>query len=383
VPYQLAPAAPLARELRRVAREQTEAALAQLDGDPDSGTVHDARKRVKKLRSVLRLARDPLGKRVYSQHQRTLRDAGRRLSAIRDADVLVRAAERLQEHVAPNGRDALAALQQRLVLERDSLRTHSLHASVEAGRTMLATLHGGIEEWRLGRVGRQDVLDAFGREYRNGRRAFAAATTSRQDERLHEWRKRVKDLWHLVRLFSNLWPPVFKCWAEETHRLADLLGDDLDLAVLRALCTRQRERSRAATGRCARRSTRGDASCSRRPSSLVTASTRNQNGTSNPACRPIGPHRAVKAHVQPIDRPPVTAPRKLRNDQAAYSLPESPSKENGHRSRRSRSMMLNTAIVARTRKTAAEASRKVSTGPSTIHWRPTAKVSTGFRRETQ
>jgi CHAD domain-containing protein len=233
VPYQLAPAAPLARELRRVAREQTEAALAQLDGDPDSGRVHDARKRVKKLRSVLRLARDPLGKRVYSQHQRTLRDAGRRLSAIRDADVLVRAAERLQEHVAPNGRDALAALQQRLVLERDSLRTHSLHASVEAGRTMLATLHGGIEEWRLGRVGRQDVLDAFGREYRNGRRAFAAATTSRQDERLHEWRKRVKDLWHLVRLFSNLWPPVFKCWAEETHRLADLLGDDHDLAVLR------------------------------------------------------------------------------------------------------------------------------------------------------
>jgi len=40
-------------------------------------------------------------------------------------------------------------------------------------------------------------------------------------------------------------------------------------------------------------------------------------------------------------------------------------------------MMLNTAIVARTRKTAAEASRKVSTGPSTIHWRPTARCLPG------
>jgi CHAD domain-containing protein len=236
--YRLAPAAPLAAELRRVAREQTEAALAQLEGDADSGRVHDARKRVKKLRSVLRLARDPLGKRVYSQHQRTLRDAGRRLSAIRDADVLVRAAEQLQEHVAPNGRHPLAELQKHLVLERESLRAHSLHASVEAGRTILATLHDGIEEWRLGRIGDEDVLDAFGRAYRNGRRAFAAARTSRQDERLHEWRKRVKDLWHLLRLFSSLWPPVFKCWADETHRLADLLGDDHDLAVLRGALDR-------------------------------------------------------------------------------------------------------------------------------------------------
>jgi hypothetical protein len=32
-------------------------------------------------------------------------------------------------------------------------------------------------------------------------------------------------------------------------------------------------------------------------------------------------------------------------------------------------MMLNTAIVARTRKTPAEARKKVSTGPSTIRWR--------------
>jgi CHAD domain-containing protein len=252
VPYRLAPAAPLAAELRRVAREQTEAALAQLEGDADSGRVHDARKRVKKLRSVLRLARDPLGKRVYSQHQRTLRDTGRKLSAIRDADVLVRAAEHLQGHVAPNGRHALSALQERLVLERDSLRAHSLHASVEAGREMLATLHGGIDEWRLGRIGHQDVVDAFGREYRNGRWAFAAARTSRQDERLHEWRKRVKDLWHLLRLFSSLWPPVFKCWAAETHRLADLLGDDHDLAVLRGVL--DRAEGKAARGNGALRS---------------------------------------------------------------------------------------------------------------------------------
>jgi hypothetical protein len=46
-------------------------------------------------------------------------------------------------------------------------------------------------------------------------------------------------------------------------------------------------------------------------------------------------------------------------------------------------MMLNTAIVARARKPPAKASKRVSTGPSTMRRRPTAGVSTGFRRETQ
>jgi hypothetical protein len=52
---------------------------------------------------------------------------------------------------------------------------------------------------------------------------------------LHEWRKRVKDLWYHERLVVELWAPVLTAHAQETRRLSELLGDEHDLAVLAEL----------------------------------------------------------------------------------------------------------------------------------------------------
>ena len=67
--------------------------------------------------------------------------------------------------------------------------------------------------------------------------AAAAATSGRLQaaptvEALHEWRKRVKDLWYHHTLLRELWPPVMQAVGDEAHELADRLGDDHDLAVL-------------------------------------------------------------------------------------------------------------------------------------------------------
>jgi CHAD domain-containing protein len=51
-------------------------------------------------------------------------------------------------------------------------------------------------------------------------------------ENLHEWRKRVKDLWYHLRVISPAWPPVIDAMAEEAHVLSERLGDDHDLAML-------------------------------------------------------------------------------------------------------------------------------------------------------
>jgi CHAD domain-containing protein len=51
-------------------------------------------------------------------------------------------------------------------------------------------------------------------------------------EGLHEWRKRVKDLWYHHTLLRSLWPPVMQVVGDEAHELADRLGDDHDLAML-------------------------------------------------------------------------------------------------------------------------------------------------------
>ena len=49
---------------------------------------------------------------------------------------------------------------------------------------------------------------------------------------MHEWRKRVKDLWYHCLLLQDAWKPVMSALADEAHELSDRLGDDHDLAVL-------------------------------------------------------------------------------------------------------------------------------------------------------
>jgi CHAD domain-containing protein len=76
------------------------------------------------------------------------------------------------------------------------------------------------------------VKDGLRRSYKRGRVALKASRRSPTDERLHEWRKRAKDLWYQVRLFKKSWPPVLKAWLDESHALTEALGKDHDYAML-------------------------------------------------------------------------------------------------------------------------------------------------------
>ncbi len=96
---------------------------------------------------------------------------------------------------------------------------------------------GRIDDWRLDcdwpKLGR-----GVSRAYRRGRKAFDEADVDPTTERLHDWRKRVKDLWYHQRLLCESWPEVLGVQAEEAHRLSELLGDDHDLGVLAERLTR-------------------------------------------------------------------------------------------------------------------------------------------------
>ncbi len=51
-------------------------------------------------------------------------------------------------------------------------------------------------------------------------------------EKFHDWRKRVKYLWHHIEVLQPLWSPVFEATANELHQLSDYLGEAHDAAVL-------------------------------------------------------------------------------------------------------------------------------------------------------
>jgi len=81
-----------------VARSQVKRGAKTLDPSwpPRDAAVHDARKRLKKARAALRLARPVLGERRFARDNERLRDAGRPLGAVRDAAMLIALWNRMQ-----------------------------------------------------------------------------------------------------------------------------------------------------------------------------------------------------------------------------------------------------------------------------------------------
>ena len=209
-----------ARSLREVARKQLEAASEELEGGEDPvAAVHDARKRLKKTRSALRLARSGMAKPEFQTENRALRDAGRALAGARAADVLVETVEKLGEHYDV----PFKLTRNRLAKQPRPELDPAQHAGT------LRALAAGADRWAIeGDV----VVAGIRRTYARGREAFRLADRDPTAEHLHEWRKRVKDLWYQQRLLQEAWPGVLKAEAAEAKALSKLLGDDHDLAVL-------------------------------------------------------------------------------------------------------------------------------------------------------
>ena len=230
--------------IRRIARGQLERAHDEL-GDSSkrrlSDAVHESRKAFKRLRATVRLARGAIGDDTYRRENRAFRDAGRRLSGVRDASVLIETLDEIESacgEFLPTG--ATTRLRGRLEDERkraldslhedDALVTAVL-AEIEHARTRTAAWTFEAEDFAA-------LAPGLRRIYRRGRKAHQRAQADPTTENLHEWRKRVKDLWHAEQILRPAAPKKMKTVAQRTHALADLLGDDHDLAELRSYVVR-------------------------------------------------------------------------------------------------------------------------------------------------
>ena len=186
-----------AEAVERVRREQLAAAAESLrDGDDPIEAIHDARKRIKKTRALLRLARPGLKKDEYRRRNRALRDTGRGMSANRDADVLVETVELLAERfVGQYPKTFFAGVKRPLAAHARALRREAdaaAHADVLTGLAQ--------DRWPLAALDPEALAGSLERTYARGRAAFAVADREPTASNLHEWRKRVKDLWYQQQL---------------------------------------------------------------------------------------------------------------------------------------------------------------------------------------
>jgi CHAD domain-containing protein len=173
-----------------------------------------------------------------------LRDAARPLSEVRDGRVLLDALSSLVKYY---GAPAAALPLTRFRRELDHYRRESRNnvlgkpAPLREARQRLREVGSRSGSWHVGRHGWSVLGAGLKRTYSSGRNAFRQARVRPDNEHLHEWRKQTKYLGHQLQVLEPLWPGQLGELADESCELADLLGDDHDLAVLRDRAAQARE----------------------------------------------------------------------------------------------------------------------------------------------
>ncbi len=209
--------------------DQAVAGLRELGArDP---AVHDARKDLKRARAILRLLRAGMGKAAFRRENLALRDAAKPLAAVRDAKAVLNAFAALRSPEDSGGEKAFGvcvtrALQHdwRECRERLQVRSGTGKSVQDVKRRIARLASGGLE---------RGAGAGVSRVYRSGQRAFAKARKSPTDERLHELRKQAKYLFNQIDLLSRISGARFAAVRRQSDRLAQCLGEDHDLAVLK------------------------------------------------------------------------------------------------------------------------------------------------------
>ena len=237
MPYRFKRKETVPEGLRRIVVEQSTKAAAQLSGDnPDiHDGIHNARKSLKKIRSLIRLVRKDLGKSRYKKENDWFRHVKNRLSSVRDAEAMIETFDALAERFSSVGEcTSLNSLRAALEKRRRRIAEEAVDLEQIANSTAesLRQVEDRTHSWRLSHDGFAGIRPGLERIYGAGRKAMDKAYRKPTDERFHEWRKRVKDHWYHCRLLHDIWPEAMSSRIDELTRLSDLLGDHHDLAVL-------------------------------------------------------------------------------------------------------------------------------------------------------
>ena len=220
----------------RIAQTRLDGALEELrDGVQKDApaAIHEARKDLKKVRSVLRLVRDPLGKDRFQRENARLREASQALASTRDATVKGDTLEALAERYGDELPDAAKQLERSLDDEHRSAGSEAeLGPATQRATVLITEARADVDAWSFSKSGFKLLAGGLERSYRRGYKRFADVRDDPTPENVHEWRKRVKDLWYDLRLLRGTWPQVLGQLADQAHELSDLLGDHHDLTVL-------------------------------------------------------------------------------------------------------------------------------------------------------
>jgi CHAD domain-containing protein len=208
--------------------------------------VHEARKAIKRMRALARLLRDELGEREFARVNDSLRSAGRRLAGSRDADVrLATLRELIERHphaLAPSrgtangngsGREGIRHLEEQLQRER---LNNSGPSDIDEVLTDIASMRDQLARWSLVDIDFDTLSPGLRRIYREGRYRYARCSREhgRDEQDVHDWRKRVKSLYYALDMLGAKQAKGARRATRRADRLGEVLGSEHDLWMLYA-----------------------------------------------------------------------------------------------------------------------------------------------------
>ena len=237
MPYRLRKKKSVEKSIHKIAREQIDRAIGEIDDEQldRHDTVHQVRKRCKKIRGLIRLVR-PRFEATYQRENAWYRDAAERLSYVRDAQSIIETLDELDQHFQEQiARDTFSQIRQPLTERRREVAEDQvgLRERLETCRQRMCEGRERVAAWQLDADEFDAVAPGLSKTYKRARGAMKQAYKHPCTECFHEWRKRAKYHWYHLRLLRPIWSDPVKARRDEADLLSDYLGDDHDLSILR------------------------------------------------------------------------------------------------------------------------------------------------------
>jgi CHAD domain-containing protein len=227
----------ITENIQRILSEQLDDIVMQSDkkGAQVPKAIHEIRKSMKRIRAVLRMIRDEIGYSTYYRENVFYRDLSRKLSDIRNFEVLLGSITALKQELSNTiPSDVFDALLKELDRQQEE---------VTGGQARLIQLMKNTG--REVKTGRERIHDlpirnndfsvfegGIYRVYRQGRNYLSDARKNPSPNRLHDLRKKMKYFWYQVEILEPIFPGPMQAYATTLETIAESLGVYHDFQVL-------------------------------------------------------------------------------------------------------------------------------------------------------
>jgi len=225
--------------LRRIVDELIKSAIAcvkqpSTDREED---LHQVRLVIKRLRAILRLLQPLVSKTFFKRENARLRSPARRLAGLRDLAVARRTLEQVTDKLAGHSQDAAVQEVFESFFAQAPASSHydeDRESALRLAARALAQTRHAFHALSLPDRGWKTIEPGLKKLYRQNRTRMKCASSSDKDEDFHEWRKRVKYYFYLLKMLTPMWPSRLGKTVKHLDCLQDKLGKDHDLAVLKS-----------------------------------------------------------------------------------------------------------------------------------------------------